>query len=157
MNNQELSKIFREDQKDRIETDQTKKTWMAWVKKRDKDRKQKVLSLIKNRKITTAEDLFRAAMIFHHSDSLVDIKKAQQLAKKSMSLEHKKGRWLYAAAIDRLMIMKGKPQKFGTQYKMKKGKGKTYYELFPIDPKTKDSDRIKFRIKPLDKIPKIIK
>ena len=155
--NKNILKIFQEDQQDRLKN-QSEKTWLSWVKKRDYKRRQTVLKLLKNKMIITPDDFFRAAMIFHHGVNRKHIVKAKKLAKKSMLLGNKRAKWLYAATIDRLLVLQGKHQQFGTQYAPKNSPdGKKYYELLPINQNFPDSERIKFNIKPLKKISKILK
>lgn len=85
------------------------------------------------------------AMIFHHGTTLADYKKAIALAKKGMALGNKRAKWLYAAAIDRLLIKQGKKQKYGTQYQIKNGK----WILYPVDPKVTDRERAQYGVIPL--------
>jgi len=125
--NKFLKKLFKEDQQDRRKIKDTKQ-FMNWLVRRDLERRKKLQGLIRKKLLKTAEDYFMAAMIFQHGGTVQYVKKARELAKKAMGLGNKDARWLYAAATDRILMMQGKKQKFGTQYVQKDGK----YQLYPV-------------------------
>ncbi len=125
--NKLLKKLFKEDQQDRRKIKDTKQ-FMNWLVRRDLERRKKLQGLIRKKLLKTAEDYFMAAMIFQHGGTVQYVKKARELAKKAMGLGNKDARWLYAAATDRILMMQGKKQKFGTQYVQKDGK----YQLYPV-------------------------
>jgi hypothetical protein len=152
-NNRELLRIFHDDQKDR-KVNQNKRGWLSWVTARDCKRRQMVAVLLRMKKVKTAADFYHAAMIFHHGARREHIVKAKQLARRSITLRSEKGKWLYAAATDRLLIMSGKKQKFGTQYRFMKKGGMYYYELLPVDSGTTNEERRRFGVKPLERIKK---
>ncbi len=154
-NNSELLGLFEADQKDRKLPQDAK--WLRWVSGRDYKRRKRVSALLGRGEVVAPNDFFRAAMIFQHGTRKLHIKMARQLARRSMALGSKKGKWLYAAATDRLLVMKGLPQRFGTQYKFKRSRGQCiYYELLPVDKRTTDAERIKYGVKHLKRIKKII-
>jgi hypothetical protein len=64
-------------------------------------------------------------------------------------------RWLYAGSTDRLLILKDKPQKYGTQYHCKKD-GKSF-KLYEIDPKTNDKEREDLNVPTLSEAKKFAK
>lgn len=51
-----------------------------------------------------------------------------------------RARALAAAAYDRIRMLAGEPQKFGTQWTEREGRR----ELWPVDPATTDSERAKW-------------
>ena len=144
-----IKTIFNEDQKDRQNFDLMPEE----MTRRDTNRRKEVWNLIEQRAIQTGVDFYYAAFIFHHGLSKADSQQAMKLAKKSIGLKYPKAKWLYAAAIDRLLIKEGKPQKYGTQYEKKKG-GK--WKLLPLDRKTTDTERAKFNIAPVSQLIKQI-
>jgi hypothetical protein len=112
VDNAEIASIFSADQADR------QKQPIDWkvVAPLDAARKNRVLELIKQGKICTANDHFRAAMVFQHGDSLDDIRSAFSLAQIAALLDPslKQARWLTAASWDRILMRKNVPQWYGT-------------------------------------------
>lgn len=112
--------------------------------------------LLKRGKVRTYTDYFNAALIFQHGLTLSDYKLAQALAGKSV----KKGggewsRWLYAVVTDRLLLARGKKQKYGSQLRIdrtvdrKSGHARRIMKLLPYDARTSDATRAKFALPPL--------
>jgi hypothetical protein len=73
-----------------------------------------------------------------------EIEAAQALALAAMPHE-RAARRLAAEAYDRLRVLAGRPQKFGTQSVRRDGR----VELWPLDPGTTDSERAKWDVEPL--------
>lgn len=147
--NDELRKLVGADQADR-ETNSI--DWPS-VDLRDKERATKVVEILKDGKINTAEDFYNAGMIFQHGDSPDDIKLAFSLATISARLAptHPAPKWLAAAAWDRYMIWKKLPQWYGTQSQFFKETGRT--SLYPILPDAvSDAERAEAQVPPLSKI-----
>jgi len=144
-----IYKLFMGDQKDHsavmIETYKTKADWNK-LTKRDKSRQYLALKILKEKKSLTCEDYFRLAMLFQHGTRIIDSKKAISLSKKGALLGSNDAKWLYAAAVDRLLIRQRRKQKFGTQYRKMEG-GKWF--LLPVDPKTTDKERAEYNVVPL--------
>lgn len=146
--NKELQKIFRNDQKDR--RNPTICNDAKLLTKNDKARRKAVQELILSNKLSSAKDYYLAAMIFHHSPSIQDSMKAVKLSITSHELGYKKALSFYAICLDRLLLKKGKKQKFGTQYHKKDSKSK--WKLLPVDPKTTDEERKKYNIASLKEL-----
>jgi len=146
--NKELLKIFNNDQKDR--RDPVVRANPALLSKNDRVRKKMVQEYIDANKLITAKDYYLAAMIFHHGPSIQDSVKAVKLSKTSYELGHKKSLLLCATCLDRLLMKKGKKQKFGTQYR--KNNAKSKWKLLPVDSRTTDEERKKWGIAPLSKL-----
>ncbi len=119
----------------------------------DKARASRVIEILKDGKIETAEDFYNAGVIFQHGSSPDDIKLAFSFATISARLapEHPAPKWLAAAAWDRYMMWKKLPQWYGTQSQYIKETGKTV--LYPILPDAvSDTERSEAKIPPLSKI-----
>jgi len=69
--------------------------------------------------VRTAEDFYRAAMLFQHGTEASDWRKARELALRAVELhpEYREAKWLAAAALDRELVRTGKRQRYGTQYR----------------------------------------
>lgn len=148
--NRDLEKIFKEDQKDRLDASVSP----SFVMRRDKERRKQTQRIINENGFKTGIDYYHAAMIFHHSPSIAHIKKACALAEKSSNLSYKKAKWLCAATLDRLLMRQGKKQKFGTQFTKKSPTD--IWRLYPVDSKTTDKERKLYNVPTLAKTKKMI-
>ncbi|HYU64908.1 MAG TPA: hypothetical protein VEK36_01395 [Candidatus Paceibacterota bacterium] len=153
---QKIRKLFLEDQKDRRKKGwlklEDKKRW-ALISLRDKKRRKELEAILKKKPEINGTDYFNAGIIFQHGTSRTSIKEAREMALMGMEKGHKKSAWLYAAATDRLLVMKNKPQKFGTQFRKNKNGG---WELFPILSRTTDAERKKYGIRTLQNLKKVV-
>lgn len=145
----DIAKIYREDQLDRARINPND---FEEIIKRDTARQKEVLKLLKIGKIKTGKEFYLAAIIFQHGQKLSDYRRAIRLAQQAAKNGYKKGRYLEALATDRLLVVSGKKQKFGTQFFQKNSRSK--YILCPVDPKTTDADRKKYGLPPLYKLVK---
>lgn len=138
-----LKTLFAEDQKDR-----TYGVDYKIIIKNDRKRRELANVFLKIKEKLTMEEVYYAAMFFHHSISKNDIKKARNLA--LLNIKHgellkkenkwvEKSKWLFAATTDRLLIREGKPQKYGTQFRQKTADSPR--ELFDYDKSTTDKER----------------
>ncbi len=147
--NTNIAKIYKEDQLDRKSTSPNN---FGEIIKRDAIRKKITSRLLKNGEIKTGKEFYLAAIIFQHGQKLSDYRQAVKLARQAYERGYKKGRYLEALATDRLLVVSGKKQKFGTQFFQKNSRSK--YILCPVDPKTTDADRKKYGLPPLYKLVK---
>lgn len=139
--NIELEKLYLEDKKEReglIETKESLKTLEAHDRKRLKEVKRLLPD------VDTAEiwNCHYLAYLLIHGETTEDYQLAHEYAKKAVDMGSSITKWLYAATLDRWLVSQGKPQKFGTQYKILDGKK----ELFPVDKNTSDQERIEHGI-----------
>ncbi|MEX1063836.1 MAG: hypothetical protein WD898_03410 [Candidatus Paceibacterota bacterium] len=65
------------------------------------------------------ESFFYSAIPFLHSEDLKDLNMSLTLAQESLNLGYERAEALIKAAEDKILIAKGKPQKHGTQTKVK--------------------------------------
>jgi len=147
--NKKIYKLFIEDQRDRsgkkISKYITKKDWNK-LKKRDKERQDKIAAILKENINLTGHDYFMIAMIYQHGTKISHSKKAIKYSALGIKLNDNDSKWLFAAATDRLLMRRNKKQKYGTQYqKMKNGK----WRLYPYDRKTTDKERAEYNVIPL--------
>ncbi len=125
-----------------------KADWTA-IDARDKARQDRVHQILAEGGAKSADDYFRAAMVFQHGDTDEEIAKAHELSLKAIDLdpEHPSVRWLAAASKDRLLMRQGKPQLYGTQFKKVDGK----WVLHEVDPSVTDEERAKWDCPTLEK------
>ncbi|MEO6509229.1 MAG: hypothetical protein ABIO02_04700 [Patescibacteria group bacterium] len=144
--------LFNEDQADRYDIQQwSTQEKIDAIALRDTKRLAEVQMLLEENELHAPDDLYYAAMIFQHGSSVEHFKKANRLAEQSMDLGYEPAKWLYAASLDRALLNEGKPQKFGTQYKITTDREKEY---FPCDPTTTDEERKKYNVPRLNNIVK---
>lgn len=111
-NNREVASMYADDQKARLSGKRNTN-----LVKEDSLRREKIKALLKKRKVRSADDYYKAAMIMHHGTSLKDYKLAHRLAKKAFKKKnpHIMAPWLVAATKDRYLLKKGKKQWYATQ------------------------------------------
>ena len=149
LTNAELKALNKQDY-----TDRTAETidWSV-VDANDKRRATRVLELLNEGKVKTAEDFYNAGMIFQHGSAPDDIKLAFSLSTISSRLAptNPAPKWLAAAAWDRYMMWKKLPQWYGTQSQFFKETGKTV--LYPVLPlAVTDAEREEAHVPSLAKI-----
>lgn len=118
------------------------------LKDRNKQRRDKVKSIIKSNEQLSSDDYFNACIIFMHGDCLDDFWEAYNFGLKSTDLNHKTAKRFAAAAYDRWLMYQGKPQKFGLQY-VPDG---VRLRLWDVNPETKDEEREEWDVPPLQKL-----
>ena len=110
--NEELKAIYEADQSDR----QVSEIDWSIVSVRDKQRQERVYELLDSNLVRTSDDYANAAMVFQHGDDTIASGMAVKLMRKAIELDSTRSEWLLAAAIDRDLQRRGKPQIYGTQY-----------------------------------------
>ena len=149
--NPELLEIYRSDQADRSAATID---WLT-VSKRDSLRQIRVYELLDSNKVRTSMDYQNAAMVFQHGRDSVAYGMAVKLMKKSVELNPEADKWLLAAAIDRDLLSRNKPQIYGTQYYIKQD---GTWELRKIDTtKVTDADRIEYGVETLAQQRELVK
>src|SRR5690242_2709438 len=109
-NNAELQKMYDEDQRARSVSNIN---WMV-LAKQDSLREVRVYEMIKDGNVVTAMDYYNTAMIFQHGRDTVASHMAVVQMQKAIELDTTINRWLLAAAIDRDLMRRNKPQIYGT-------------------------------------------
>jgi len=141
--NTELIKIYQNDQADR-QTDNI--DWSA-VSQRDNARQKRVYELLDSNKVKTSQDYQHAAMVFQHGNDSVAYGMAVKLMRKSIELDSTANKWLLAAAIDRNLLSRNKPQIYGTQYQKM---GDEPWKLGDMDTtRISDAERIEYGVETL--------
>jgi len=100
----------------------------------DAARRDKALGLLRDGALRSSEDWHDAALIFQHGETDADARLAFALATIAARLEpeSKGAAWLGAAAWDRLLMRRHRPQWYGTQYvPSEDGKSWVLYEFDP--------------------------
>ena len=143
-NNAELQKMYTEDQSSRMVKD------IDWsvLSKQDREREKRVYELIKSGEIVTGKDYYHSAMIFQHGSDTVASSMAVKQMRKAIELDPTINKWLLAAAIDRDLMRRQKPQIYGTQFVMLNGE--TKWKRYNIDTtKVTDAERMAHNVETL--------
>jgi hypothetical protein len=140
--NPELYRLFQEDQADR-EAAPEKINW-AEVTPRDMKRRARVKAILDEGGAKVSADYYHAAMMFQHSESAEEFATAHRLALRACELDPtaSEARWLAAAAMDRELMSRGQPQRYGTQFKKVNGR----WTLYPVDPSVSDDERARWNV-----------
>lgn len=114
------------------------------IAQHDAEHAQRVLELLRDGQIRTPVDYCRAALIFHHGDTLDKKKLAYSLAWIGFQLDpaNKECALVSAQAWDRILITQGKPQWYGTQYG-KRDAASNLSGLLPLDKDAVSDDERK--------------
>ena len=142
--NAELQKMHDEDQHSRSVPN------IDWriLSRQDSLREVRVHEMIKEGKIVTAKDYYNSAMIFQHGRDTIASAMAVKHMRKAMELDSTMNKWLLAAAIDRDLMRRGKPQIYGTQYVKEMGEDKcTRYKIDSM--KVSDEERREYGVESL--------
>lgn len=144
LTNEELRQMFNADQAERSGGIQD---WQELVRK-DSLRRERVRLLLESEQVRTPADYYHAAMIFQHGTDTLDSGMAVKLMREAVALDTTMNKWLLAAAIDRDLMRKGKPQIYGTQY-VKNGADQPF-ELYQLDStQITDEERREYNVRTL--------
>ncbi len=140
-----LAQLYEEDQADR--RDPALLQDFDLIIKRDSVRRRLARVIVSKRKRLSSEEYYFLAMLYQHGSAVAHSRLAVRHAKRACEMGYEKAKWLYAAAMDRLLSKQGKPQRYGTQFIKKDAKSK--WELHPVDPVITDEERAKWNVPPL--------
>jgi hypothetical protein len=143
--NPELLTLYEADQADRALPPE-RIDWRV-VGPRDAQRLARVKQLVRTGGLHSADDFFHAAMVLQHGPLPDDTDEARRLALRAVELDpaQEQAKWLAAAALDRSLMRRGKPQRFGTQFLIVDGK----WQLYQVDPAVSDEERERWNVPPL--------
>jgi hypothetical protein len=114
--NQELAKMYEEDQGDRAPAAVGKPIDWKIVGPRDRQREARVKALYESGALRTGKDYYRSAMVLQHASTPEDYLLAHELCVVALAKGENSARWLAAATEDRFLMNLKRPQRFGTQY-----------------------------------------
>lgn len=119
-----LSKLFEEDQRLRSAPNLD----IEAIVKQDAQNLQQTIQMVRDGQLRTANDYFHAAVVMQHGQTFEDYRLALSLAQVAsmMDPDNSSARWLIAAAWDRALRSKNRPQWYGTQYSLDKDGNRLY-------------------------------
>jgi hypothetical protein len=142
----ELATTYQEDQADRMPRGGKPVDWSV-VAPRDRRREARVKALYQAGELRTGKDFYRAAMVLQHASQPEDYLLAHEFCAVALAKGEQSARWLAAATEDRFLMILGRPQRFGTQYRSV-GPEQTV-RLHEVDPGVTDALRRELGVPPL--------
>jgi hypothetical protein len=118
----------------------------ARISQEDSQRRHETLHYLTTGQISAPESLYFAAFIFQHGNCPEHYELAHELAELALDCGYTRARWISAASLDRSLMSRGLPQKYGTQY-IAYGDGPL--NLYDYDPATTDEERAAYNVPPL--------
>lgn len=148
--NAELTKLFTEDQADRMPQDGKPIDWSV-VGPRDKAREARVKEMYTTDSLHSGKDFYHAAMVLQHASQPEDYLLAHEMCVVAISRGSADARWLAAASEDRFLMNVNRPQRFGTQYKAQgTAPDAIQWKLYDVDSSVTDSLRRALNVPTLD-------
>jgi hypothetical protein len=118
--------------------------------KRHLERAATVREMVEKGEVTLSEDLFRAAVLLVETNAPADLELAEKLAMKAAEGGVDLARRVAAEAIDKQLVLRRLPQRYGTQYEWVRVLHA--WRPYPLDPLTTDADRRVMGVPPLTEI-----
>ena len=118
--------------------------------KRNAERAAAARELVEAGEVTKGIDRFHAAVLLVETDDPDLLKMSEELAMQSAEQGVELGRRVAAEAMDKQLVRKGLPQRWGTQYEWVVVL--QAWRLYPIDPTTTDAERRKMGVPSLAEI-----
>jgi len=144
--NEEVARLYKEDQADRTPPPSRPIDWSAVVP-RDRAREARVKDLYRSDALQTGADYYHAAMVLQHAPAPQDYLLAHEFCIVAVSQGEKRALWLAAATEDRFLMGLGRPQRFGTQYRSEDAAKPV--RLYRVDEGVTDGLRRTFGVPPL--------
>jgi len=145
--NEELRRLFNEDQADRQPAYEGKTIDLLVMSRRDDEREKRVKELYAADQLRTGADYYHAGMVLQHALTPDDYLLCHDLCVVAIAKGEPRAKWLAAASLYRFLVSVGRPQRFGTQY----GTARPGFpiRMSPVDPTVTDRLRGEFGVAPL--------
>jgi hypothetical protein len=124
--NPEMRAMFEADQTIRASINPAKPIDVALVRRmiaEDAARRAKSQTMLREGRLNTADDYYRAAFILQHGSQASDYLLAHSLAMAAVARGKAEANWIAAATLDRYLMKIGQSQIYGTQYGRSKENG----------------------------------
>ena len=109
------------------------------LQQRHSKRAGEVREILRQGDLKSGEENFRAAVLLVETDDPADLNLAEQLARRAALDGVRKGFRVAAEAVDKQLVLRHLPQRYGTQYEWVPVLRE--WRLYPLDSTTTDSDR----------------
>jgi hypothetical protein len=112
---------------------------------RSKQRRERVVALYARGVLRSAQDFYYAALVLLYGDDVAHFDLARTFAKRAATMGEMRAWSVIAAAWDRSLLARGRPQRFGTQFIREHGR----WSLGKIDQRVNDYQRALYGVPPL--------
>jgi hypothetical protein len=112
---------------------------------RSKQRRERVIALYARGVLRSAQDFYYAALVLLYGEDVAHFDLARTFAKRAATLGEGRAWSVIAAAWDRALLARGRPQRFGTQFIRENGR----WSLGKVDPRVSDYQRALYGVPPL--------
>ncbi|MBS1965684.1 MAG: hypothetical protein JST60_07665 [Chloroflexi bacterium SZAS-1] len=113
--------------------------------RRGRERRERVLALYGQGALRSAQDNYFAALVMLYGDDIAHFELAKTFGQRASVLGEPRAWSVIAAAWDRSLLGRGKPQRFGTQFVRENGR----WSLGEVDPRITDMQRALYGVPPL--------
>lgn len=113
--------------------------------RRGKQRRERVAQLYAQGAVESAQDYYHAALVMLYGDDVAHYDLARTFARRAADMGESRAWSVVAAAWDRALVSRGRPQRFGTQFIRENGR----WSLGSVDPAVTDGERAMYGVPPL--------
>jgi hypothetical protein len=113
--------------------------------RRSKERRERVVALYARGALRSAQDYYYAALVLLYGDEVAHFDLARTFARRAATMGEARAWSVIAAAWDRALLARGRPQRFGTQFIRESGR----WSLGRVDPRVNDYERAFYGVPPL--------
>lgn len=112
---------------------------------RGRQRRSRVLELYNQGSVASSDDHYHAALVLLYGEDVTHYELSRTFARRAAALGSPRAWSIIAAAWDRSLIQRGKPQRFGTQFVREQGR----WTLGRVDDGVTDAERAMYGVPPL--------
>jgi hypothetical protein len=112
---------------------------------RGKERRERVAQLYAQGAVQSAEAYYHAALVMLYGEDVAHYDLARTFARRAADMGESRAWSVAAAAWDRALLARGKPQRFGTQFIRENGR----WSHGQVDAAVTDGERAMFGVPPL--------
>jgi hypothetical protein len=112
---------------------------------RSKGRRERVVMLYARGALRSAQDFYYASLVLLYGDEVAHFDLARTFAKRAAAMGEGRAWSVIAAAWDRALLARNRPQRFGTQFIRENGR----WSLGRVDPRVNDYQRALYGVPPL--------
>ena len=116
------------DELERLSDEQLNDAESEGVDRRNRSRRRRtrVLELYNQGLVVSADDHYHAALVMLYGEDVAQFELSRTFARRAVELGSTRAWSIIAAAWDRSLIQRGKPQRFGTQFVREQGRVDTW-------------------------------
>ena len=138
--------LYRNARRD-MAADRSSASLMTKTRERMERRYDKIMDLFDQGQLKSQQDLLYSAALLVTSDQPNHLDRAFLLSNEAAAIGEKRALPVSAEAEDKLLLLQGLPQRYGTQYAYEPSRGR--WRLYSVNPATTDAERAAVGIPPL--------